>query len=72
MGEMYEVRSAVEHLHEHRYLETFDREVRLGLLRKEVVAEHIARTTLARIATNDAIFHHFGDRRGHRRRTGGI
>jgi len=31
MGEMYEVRSVVEHLHEHRYLETFDREVMLGL-----------------------------------------
>lgn len=61
MGEMYEVRSAVEHLHEHRYLEKFDREVRLGLLRKEVVAEHIARTTLARIAGNDAILQHFAN-----------
>jgi hypothetical protein len=61
MGEMDEVRSAVEHLHEHRYLEKFDREVRLGLLRKEVVAEHIARTTLARIAGNDAILRHFAN-----------
>jgi hypothetical protein len=61
MGEMYEVRSAVEHLHEHRYLETFDREVMLGLLRKEVVAEHIARTTLSRITGNDAILQHFAN-----------
>ena len=61
MGEMYEVRSAVEHLHEHRYLEKFDREVRLGLLRKEVVAEHIARTTLVRIAGNGAILRHFAN-----------
>jgi hypothetical protein len=30
MGEMYDVRSAVEHLHEQRYLETFNREVRLA------------------------------------------
>ena len=29
MGELYEVRSAVEHLHEHRYLEDFDRQVDL-------------------------------------------
>lgn len=61
MGGMYEVRSAVEHLHEHRYLETFDRECRLGLLRKEVVAEHIARTTLARIAGDNAILQHFAN-----------
>jgi len=61
MGEMYEVRSAVEHLHEHRYLETFDPEVRLGLLRQEVVAKHIARTTLARIAGKDTILQHFAN-----------
>jgi hypothetical protein len=29
MGKMCPVRSAVEHLHEHRYLETFDRTERL-------------------------------------------
>ncbi|MGH6837494.1 MAG: hypothetical protein ACREDT_01570 [Methylocella sp.] len=61
MGEMYDVRSAVEHLHEQRYLEQFERDVRLGLLQKEVVAEHIARTCLARIAGNDAILHHFAN-----------
>jgi hypothetical protein len=35
--------------------------MRLGLLRKEVVAEHIAGTTLARIAGNDAILRHFAN-----------
>ena len=49
MGEIYDVRSAVEHLHESRYLEGFDRETRLDLLRKEAIAEHIARAALARI-----------------------
>ena len=32
MGEIYDVRSAVEHLHENRYLEGFDRATRLDLL----------------------------------------
>jgi hypothetical protein len=33
----------------------------LSLLRKEVVAERIARTTLARITGNDAILQHFAN-----------
>jgi len=49
MDELYDVRSAVEHLHENRYLESFDRETRLDLVRKEAIAEHIARAALARI-----------------------
>lgn len=61
IGEMYDVRSAVEHLHEQRYLENYDRDVRLGLLQKEVVAEYIARTALARIMGNEAILHHFAN-----------
>jgi hypothetical protein len=61
MGEIYEVRGAVEHLHEHRYLEIFDREVRLGLLKKEVIAEYIARTALARIAGDSAILRYFAN-----------
>ena len=34
MGEIYDVRSAVEHLHINRYLEKFNRKVRLDLLQK--------------------------------------
>jgi hypothetical protein len=49
MDELYDLRSAVEHLHENRYLESFDREIRLDLVQKEAIAEHIARTALARI-----------------------
>ena len=61
MGDMYEVRGAVEHLHEHRYLEVFDREVRLSLLRKEVIAEFVARTALTRIVGDPARLQHFAN-----------
>jgi len=61
MGELYEIRSHVEHLHENRYLETFDREVLLDLLKKEAIVEHIVRTALARIVNHDALWRHFGN-----------
>jgi len=59
MGDIYDVRSAVEHLHENRYLESFDRETRLDLLKKEAIVEHIARTTLARIIADSSLWPHF-------------
>jgi hypothetical protein len=37
MGEIYDVRSAVEHLHENKYLEVFDRTQRLDLAKKELI-----------------------------------
>ncbi len=61
MGEIYDVRSAVEHLHENRYLDGFDRETRLDLLRKEAIVEHIARTALARIIGDSALWPHFAN-----------
>jgi hypothetical protein len=61
MGALYDIRSNVEHLHENRYLETFDREVRLDLLKKEAIVEHIARVALARIVNHDALWPHFGN-----------
>jgi hypothetical protein len=61
MGELYDVRSAVEHLHENRYLEYFDRAIRLELARKEAIAEYIARTALARVIGDDALWSHFGN-----------
>lgn len=61
MGELYDVRSAVEHLHENKYLEHFDRTVRLDLLRKEAIAEYIARKALARVIANSALWPHFGN-----------
>jgi hypothetical protein len=59
MGDLYEIRSAVEHLHENRYLETFDRAVRLDLVKKEAIAEHIARCALARIIGDSSLWPHF-------------
>jgi hypothetical protein len=61
MGTIYDIRSHVEHLHENRYLETFDREVRLDLVKKEAIAEYIARTALARIVSHDTLWSHFGN-----------
>jgi hypothetical protein len=61
MGEIYDVRSAVEHLHENRYLEVFDRETRLGLLKKEAVVEHIARAALSRIIGDKMLWPHFAN-----------
>ena len=61
MDEIYDVRSAVEHLHENRYLESFDRATRLDLLKKEAIAEYIARTVLARILCHNALWPHFAN-----------
>ncbi len=61
MGEIYDVRSAVEHLHENRYLEGFNREVRLDLLKKEAIVENIARTSISRIIENPALWPHFAN-----------
>ena len=61
LGALYDIRSAVEHLHENRYLETFDRNLRLDLVKKEAIAEYIARKALARISTQDALWQYFGN-----------
>ena len=61
MGALYDIRSAVEHLHENRYLETFDRDIRLDLVKKEAIVEYIARKALARIVSQDALWRHFGN-----------
>jgi hypothetical protein len=61
IGEIYDVRSAVEHLHENRYLEGFDREIRLDLLRKLSIVEHVARTAIARVIGDSALWPHFAN-----------
>ena len=61
MGELYDIRSNVVHLHENRYLETIDRKVQLDLVAKEAIAEYIARSALARIICNEALWPHFGN-----------
>jgi hypothetical protein len=61
MGALYYIRSHVEHLHEDRYLEVFDRTTRLDLVQKEAVIEYVVRETLARIVGQDALWMHFGN-----------
>ena len=61
MGELYDIRSAVEHLHENRYLESFDRAIRLDLVKKEAIVEHVARTAIARIVGDDTLLSHFAN-----------
>jgi len=60
MGKLYEVRSAVEHMHEYRYLEPFNREKRLCLAKLEAISEWIARDCLARILIDPDLLGHFG------------
>jgi hypothetical protein len=64
MGAIYADRSSIEHLHEDRLLEPFDRLKRLDLLRKEAVIEQIARTALRRIVLNESLWPHFANRKG--------
>jgi hypothetical protein len=59
MGEIYDVRSSVEHLHEDRYLDPLLRAMQVDLTKKEAIIEHIARTTLARIALDETLWQHF-------------
>ena len=61
MDALYNIRSHVEHLHENRYLETFNRDVRLDLLKKEAIVEYIARAALRRIINLDVLWPHFGN-----------
>jgi hypothetical protein len=63
MDQIYTIRSDVEHLHEHKYLENFDRAVRLDLVQKEAIAEHIARNALAHIVGTPHLWSHFGNTR---------
>jgi hypothetical protein len=60
MGEIYAIRSDVEHLHEHKYLEVFDRPTRLDLIKKQAIAEHIARSALAHVMATSHLWPHFG------------
>lgn len=61
MGEIYDIRSAVEHLYENRYLENFDRATRLNIVRNEAIIGHIAREALARIVGDDTLRPHFAN-----------
>jgi hypothetical protein len=61
MGETYDVRSDVEHLHENKHLEVFDRTARLELLKELEMMEYIARSTLVRIVLEPQLWPHFAN-----------
>lgn len=60
MGELYDVRSDLEHLHENKYLEAFDRSTRVRLAEIEAIAEWVARSCLMRILQKPSLLEHFG------------
>jgi hypothetical protein len=62
MGEIYDIRSNVGHLHEDRYLETCV--IRLDLVKKEAIIERIARSALARIIGDASLWLHFANTKG--------
>ncbi len=64
MGEIYADRSTIEHLHEDRLLEPFDRAKRLELVRKEAIVEYITRAALQRIVSDESVWPHFANRSG--------
>lgn len=61
MGAAYDMRGAVEHLHEDKYLHPPDRPKRLDILEKEAVTEYIARMVLRRIVSNPILWEHFAN-----------
>ncbi|MCF1473141.1 hypothetical protein FS763_14455 [Agrobacterium vitis] len=61
MGELFDLRSHIEHLHENLHLEIFDRDVRIEIARKEAVSEFIARTCLLQILESPDLCLHFGN-----------
>jgi hypothetical protein len=61
MGAIYDIRGNVEHLHENRILEVFDRDKRLELAKQELMIEYIARTALARIIDDPKLWPHFAN-----------
>ena len=61
MGKTYDVRSDVEHLHENKHLEAFDRAARLELVKKLEMMEYITRSALVRIVLEAKLWPHFAN-----------
>lgn len=61
MGETYDVRSDVEHLHENKHLDVFDRTARLELVKKLEMMEFIVRSALVRILVEPILWPHFAN-----------
>ncbi len=61
MGEIYYIRSKVEHLKEVQFLEVSNLEIKPEVLEKEVVIEKAARETLEHIICRKGLWKHFGN-----------
>jgi hypothetical protein len=61
MGATYDVRGDVEHLHENKHLEVFDRAARLDLVKKLEMMEYIARSALVRVLLDRNLWQHFAN-----------
>ena len=61
MKELYQVRSDIEHLNEHKHLMARDRPTRIHLAKLEAVSELIARSCLAHILLDRALLTQFGN-----------
>ena len=64
MGDIYETRCDVEHLHEDKYRHVFCRQTMLDVVKREAIIEQIARTTLARILRDPSLWAYFGNTAG--------
>jgi hypothetical protein len=61
MSDTYAVRSDVEHLHENKHLEVFDRRTRLELVKKLEIMEYIVRSALVRIMFEPKLWPYFAN-----------
>ena len=61
MGEIYNIRSKVEHLKEVQFLEVSKLEIKPEVLGKEVFIEQAARETLEHIISRKGLWKHFGN-----------
>src|SRR5690348_7141172 len=55
MGDLYDIRSAVEHLNEHLYVTGAGREDRMDMLRKAAIIEALARHCLCRVVLSERL-----------------
>src|SRR5262249_47227609 len=56
---LYRLRGEIEHLHENRYLEVFDRHTRTGLWKDACILEYVSRSCFARILEPPVLWQHF-------------
>jgi len=56
---LYKLRGEIEHLHENRYLETYDRSVRLQLLKYAGILEYVVRNCIVRVLETPSLWSHF-------------